>query len=143
MELIINGYDAYERFGVKMGDEFLNNLTAPLSTKDYVENQSRLEHGKQVLLLDGNGNSIVKIAPRDVTLTFVLYGANHDDYLDKRRRFYEELENGLITIQVPKDSNDVYKLLYKGKPSSYGQNLARTMCKFAIKFEEPNPKDRG
>ena len=48
-ELIINGREALKEWGVRMGDNFLDVLGAPVPLKEFIENKSRLEHGKQVL----------------------------------------------------------------------------------------------
>lgn len=141
-ELLINGLDAYAEYGVRMGDDFLDALTQPVSVKGYIENESRLTHGKQVLVKDSQGNSLVRLDSREVTLVFVCMGETHAELVQNRKKFYEMLYQGELTIQVPDESPDIYKLVYKGKPSSYGMNLARTICKVAIKFEEPNPNDR-
>lgn len=47
-ELIINGKDAFQEWGVRMGDNFLDVLNAPVPMKEFIENSSRLEHGKQI-----------------------------------------------------------------------------------------------
>ena len=141
-ELLINGLDAYTNFGVRMGDGFLDALTQPLSPKDYIENTSRIEHGKQVITKDSQGNSLVRLSSRDVSLTFIIMGDTHEEMEINRKKFYTELYKGEMIIQVPDDSNDVYHLIYKGKPSNYGQDLARTTCKVAVKFEETNPTNR-
>lgn len=49
-ELIINGREALKEWGVRMGDNFLDVLGAPVPLKEFIENKSRLEHGKQVLM---------------------------------------------------------------------------------------------
>lgn len=142
VELLINGIDAYEAFGVKMGDGFLDALNPPSSPKDYIENESRIEHGKRVLLKNAQGDSIVRLASREVSLIFVVEGDTPEKMAQNRVKFYNELYKGEMTIQVPEDTSNVYRLIYKGKPSSYGQDLTRTICKVAVKFEEPNPNNR-
>lgn len=141
-ELLINGNDALATWGVKMGNGFIEALTAPCSMKDYIENTSRKEHGKTVLLTDSEGNNLARIDSREITLTFVIIADTHDDYVSNKKSFFAELYKGKITIEVPEDSNEVYRLVYKGKYSSFGHNITRTMCSFAVKFEEPNPNDR-
>lgn len=142
-ELYINGVDAFTTWGVKMGDGFLDALDVPVQAKEYIENESRKEHGKRVLVKDSSGNSLVRLASREVTLTFIIMGDTHEEYLSNKRAFYDELYKGEMSIQVPDDSDNIYHLIYKGKSSSYGQSLDRTMCKITIKFEEPNPSNRG
>lgn len=133
--LLINGSDARATYGIRMGDGFLDDLHAFPTMKDYVENTSRLEHGKRV----DTGN--VKADASTVSLIFLLEGTDEADFKAKRTAFMEELLKGEVTLQVPKDSTDVYHLIYK-KGTSYAQNPQRTFCKVACQFEEPNPMNR-
>ena len=50
-ELLINGKDAWTTWGVCMGEGFLDSIDAPAPMKDYIENESRLEHGKRVITM--------------------------------------------------------------------------------------------
>lgn len=135
-DLLINGEDAYTTYGIKMGDGFFDALSNAFPTmKDYVENESRLEHGKRV------NTAEPKVASSDITLTFYLEGTSQSDFKAKKAAFRDVLIKGDVTIQVPKDSDDVYHLVYK-KSTSYAQNTQRTFCKVACKFEEPNPMNR-
>lgn len=133
--LLINGNDAWETYGIKMGNDFLDSLNAFPTMKDYIENTSRLEHGKRVMTTN------VKVDSATVSLTFLLEGTSQDDFKTKRAAFMEVLVKGEVTIQVPKDSDDVYHLIYK-KGTSYAQNYQRTFCKIVCSFEEPNPMNR-
>lgn len=137
-ELRINKIDTiYEHFGVKMGEGFLDALTEPLSLKDYIQNESRLEHGKRVIV-DANP----KIASRDLLLDFTIEGNTPADFRTKKNSFLEMMYKGMITLQVPQESEDVYHLIYRGKGSEYGMNPMRTFCHMILKFEEPNPTRR-
>lgn len=143
-EMYINGQDAYTTYGIRMGDGFLDALCAPVPVKAYVENVSRLKHGKDVVLRDKEGNSLARVDSRELTLTFVLMGDSLANFEAKRRAFYSLLYNGEVNIQIPADSSgDVYHLVYKGKSASYSHNINRTACKIAIKLEEPNPMNRA
>lgn len=135
-ELLINGMDAFAVWGVRMGNGFIDALDTPLTMKEYIENESRAEHGKRVLVVKP------MISSRTVTLPFTIEGESQSDYQLKKKSFEEELYKGIITIQIPMNSNDVFKLVYKGQCASYGQNRTRTFGKFNAKFEEPNPTDR-
>lgn len=141
-DLLINDKDAYKTWGVKMGDGFLDALSAPCEIKDLIENESRKEHGKRVLLSDSSGNSLVRLSSRDVTLTFNIHGTTTADCRNKKNKLLAEFFKGKITIEVPELENEIYKLIYKGKSSSFGWSLNRMDCKITIKFEEPNPSDR-
>ena len=48
IDLLINSKDAYVTWGVRMGDGFLDALGASAPMKEFIENKSRLEHGKRV-----------------------------------------------------------------------------------------------
>lgn len=133
--LLINGDDAYKAYGIRMGDDFLNNLDTPPENKEYIENESRLEDGSRILCLNPHK------AKRTLTLTFQLFGTSHTDYLTKKEKFLAVLAAGSLTLQVPADSAAVYHLLYN-KCTSYAQNVARTSCKIAAQFTEPNPAYR-
>ena len=135
-DLIINGKDALKEWGVRMGSGFMDAIDVPCQMKDYIENESRLEHGKRVL------TSNPKISSRNVTLPFTIQGKNEDDYKLKKKSFLNELYKGNVDIQIPTVSVDIYHLVYTGGSTSYGQNTRRDFCKFSVKFLEPNPSNR-
>lgn len=135
-DLYINGKDAFDTWGVNMGDGFLDALSAPLSMKENIQNESRTEHGKRVVV-------VPKIASREITLGFTIMGTSESDYKAKKQSFFDELYNGELTINVPQNGDEVYHLVYLGKSTSFAQNKARTFCKMAMKFDEPNPMERS
>lgn len=135
-ELLINGRDAFLVWGVRMGDKFLDVLGVSVPMKEFIENKSRLEHGKRVITTNPRLDS------REITLAFTIEGETPSDYLDKKRRFYEELYKVKMTIQVPENGDEVYHLNYLGKSAAYGQSLDRTIGKLSVKFEEINPAIR-
>lgn len=135
-ELFINNKDAWETWGVNMDDGFLDALDAPLQMKDYIENESRLEHGKKMI------TDSPKVASRDITLGFTITGTDGTDYRTKKRAFETELQKGTFTLNVPKLGTDVFNLVYTGKSVSYGLSLNRCFGHFTTKVTEPNPMDR-
>lgn len=134
--LYINEKDSLSEWGVRMGTGFIDALDTPLSLKDYIENESRMEHGKRVVV------SSPRVASRSITLPFTIEGETPEDYQSKKKAFEQILYQGILTIRIPDNSDDVFKLLFKGQCTSYGQNKERTFGKFSAKFEEPNPTDR-
>lgn len=136
-ELYINGKDAWTTWGVNMGDGFLDALDAPLQMKDYIEDESRLEHGKRMI------TSNAKVDSREITLGFTIMGASESDYRAKRKAFLSELQAGAFTVNVPKLGADLYKLVYTGRSISYGLSADRTFGHFTMKATEPNPADRA
>lgn len=135
-ELFINGRDAWEAWGVNMGEGFLDALDAPLPMKDYIEDESRLENGKRV------DTGYAKVASRDITLGFTITGTSESDYRSKKSAFQSELQKGSFTIKVPVLGAHTYRMIYTGKSISYGLSLGRSFGRFTMKVTEPNPADR-
>lgn len=136
-DLIINNRNAFTEWGVRVGDGFLDAIGAPAPMKDFIENKSRLEHGKRVIINNP------KLDERDVTLTFTIQGNSQADYQSKKSAFQNELYKGALTIQIPSNGSEIYHLIYTGKSISYAQSLDRTFGKLTVKFNEPNPTNRG
>ena len=65
-ELLINGENAYTTWGVRMGEGFLDVIGASASMKDFIENKSRLEHGKRVIINNP------KVDEREISLSRVI-----------------------------------------------------------------------
>lgn len=135
-DLYINGKDAWKTWGVNMGDGFLDTIDGFNEMKEYVSNESRLEHGKRVIANNP------KVASREITLSFTIMGKTKSDYRTKRNAFQEELEKGKVRINVPELGEQVYKLVFTGKSISYGLSGDRCFGHLSGKFMEPNPKDR-
>ena len=136
-ELLINGENAYTTWGVRMGDGFLDVLGASSLMKEFIENKSRLEHGKRVIINNP------KVDEREITLSFTIEGNSQSDYQAKKKAFFDELYKGVVDIQVPANSNEIYHLIYLGKSVAYAQSLDRTFGKISAKFNEPNPANRS
>lgn len=136
-DLYINGKDAWDTWGVRMGDGFLDAIDGFNEMKDYIEDESRLEHGKRVI------TDNAKVDSREITLQFTIEGVSESDYRTKKKSFQTEMEKGAVNIKVPALGNEVYKLVYSGKSVSYGLSLDRCFGKVSSKFEEPNPMDRS
>lgn len=136
-DLTINNKDAWNTWGVRMGDGFLDAIDGFNEMKDYIENESRLEHGKRVI------TDNAKVDSREIALQFTIEGRSENDYRTKKKAFQTELEKGVVNIKVRALGNEVYKLIYLGKSISYGLSLDRCFGKVSSKFCEPNPADRS
>lgn len=134
-ELYINGKDAFTEWGVNMGEGFLDTLLEPCSLKSYVQNESRLEHGKHIIIDEP------RFASREITLQFVLRQDTQSAFTTAKQAFLALLYAGAITISVPQASAEVFRLVFT-KSTSYALNTDRTLCKISAKFVEPNPTDR-
>lgn len=136
-DLIINGKDAWTTWGVCMGDGFLDAIDGFNEMKDYIEDESRLEHGKRMI------TDNAKVASREITLQFTIQGSSENDYRTKKKAFQTELERGTVNIKIPAIGTELYRLVYIGKNVSYGLSLDRCFGKVSSKFCEPNPMDRS
>ena len=136
-DLIINNKDAWSTWGVCMGDGFLDTIDSFNEMKDYIENESRLEHGKRVI------TDNAKVASREITLQFTIEGSSESDYRTKKKAFQAELERGTVNIKIPALGTELYRLVYLGKNVSYGLSLDRCFGKVSSKFCEPNPANRS
>ncbi|MGP1540029.1 hypothetical protein [Bacteroides pyogenes] len=134
-ELTINGKDAYQEWGVRMGEGFLDTLNGYYPLKEYITNNDRTQDGVQYF-------DAPKVNERSLTLNFTIEGSDKDDFTVKNRAFAEMMRKGDVTIQVPADSSDVYHLKYTGKSCTFARNVERTFAKIGLAFIEPNPTNR-
>ena len=77
-ELLINGENAYTTWGVRMGEGVLDAIGASAPMKDFIENKSRLEHGKRVIINNP------KVDEREITLSFTIESNSQSDYQAKK-----------------------------------------------------------
>lgn len=98
--------------------------------KDYIENDSRLEHGIQIT----SSPEICKMDSRELTLPFFITGNSQSDYLDKYSSFVSELVKGKIALKILA-LGKTYNLYYLscGKYGSYGK------CRVSLWSNSKNP----
>ena len=113
-ELFINGKDAYTTWGISMDDTALSALMTPAPNKEFIENKSRMEHGKRVITAD----------------PFARYDS-----------FCNELDKGILEIKTKYQPNIVYRTIYIScnQFSQFMQGIG----KFVLKLNEPNPNNRN
>ena len=134
-DLLINGIDAYEKYGINLEDGAISALLAPAPMKDVIENKSRLWHGSKVV------NSNPRYESRDITLPFHIVARSQDDFFAKYGMFCNEvLSLGEFTLQT-KYNSDVYKLVYRS--CSQFRSFMNQIAIFSLRVTEPNPTDRA
>lgn len=126
--------DAYETFGLRMNTSFIPNLLAPRPIKKRIENVSRMQHGKRVVMNEK------RYASRDVTLNVVIWATDRS-YYENKEKFLEYIESGKIMLRISR-SGEVFKLIYVDS-TSYAENYLGTYGSMAVKFCEENPNDRS
>lgn len=135
-ELTINGADALREWGVRLTGESLQNLMKPLEVKDRVSSASRLEDGDRYIVEHG----MPRIKSREVQVEFSVEGRTREEFIDRFDKFCNTLQEGVVTLATRYQQNVRYRLLFTSCTSFYTR---RTLCKIAVKFIEPNPRNRN
>lgn len=133
-ELYINGKDAYTTWGISMDDTSLSELMTPVSNKEFIENESRLEHGKKVIV------SNPRLDARNVTLKINLSATSEQQFFERYNSFCKELATGVLEIKSKYQPDVVYKTIYQS--CSQFSQFMRGIGKFTLKLVESNPNDR-
>ncbi|WP_300703610.1 hypothetical protein [Bacteroides sp.] len=133
-ELFINGEDAYLQWGISMDDTSLSELMTPPANKAFIENESRLQHGKQVVVANP------KLDQRSLTLQINLTALSEEQFFARYSSFCKVLATGVLHLKTKYQPGVVYKTIYL----SCGQfsQFMRGIGKFSLKLNEPNPNDR-
>jgi len=134
-ELFINGVDAYTQWGISLTSKGLSALMTPPPSKEYIENKSRLEHGKRVIVEN------VKVDERNVNLPFHMTAKTEEDFLENYSKFCEVLSGGKMEIKTKYQPNTVYRTNYIScnQFSEYRLGIAF----FTLVLNEPNPMKRN
>lgn len=138
--LIINGKDAYETWGAYLLDGGVSALQTPPPMKPLITNTSRLQNGKRVTRKDRNGNSLLRMADRDLTLGIAIRGRDREEVDRRHASFVRELQGGEIRLEVREASGLVFRLDYLNC-TEFGHH--GRLAKYALRVNEPNPGDRG
>lgn len=133
-ELCINGKDAYTTWGISMNETSLSDLMAPPANKAFIENDSRLQHGKRVIVADP------KMDERNLTLQINLTASGEEQFFERYHNFCKELATGALCIKTKYQPDIVYKMIYLS--CSQFSQFMRGIGKFSLKLNEPNPNDR-
>lgn len=133
-ELTINGADALREWGVRLTGESLQNLMKPLDLKDRVSSTSRLEDGDRYIV------ETPRIKAREVQVEFSVEGRTREEFIARFDKFCNTLQEGVVTLATRYQQNVRYRLLFTSCTSFYTR---RTLCKIAVKFIEPNPRNRN
>lgn len=139
-KLKINGYDAWETWGAFLEEGSYEKLLAGENMKAYTENHSRTIDGKVVSMKNP------RIHDRDFTLVFCIT-KRVTSFLTNFNTFIGTLQQGkkVGTVHTPieleiTELGMTFKVIYLGSINLTQTDL--TIGKIAVKFNEPNPKDR-
>lgn len=133
-ELFINGKDAYTEYGMSLEDGAISALLTPPSLKEFVENESRIENGKKIIV----GYPVYDA--RDVSLSFHIVAPTKEAFFAKYQALCAVLQKGIVKIKTKYQADTVYKFVYNSctQFSQYSFGIA----KFTLKLTEANPADR-
>lgn len=132
-EITINGFDAYEKWGITVSDTGIAALMQPVPQKDYIESKSRLLDGKKVI------NTAMK-DERSISIVFTITAATREGYLERYASFCEELGKGSLEIWMKYTPNVVYRCLYRSC-TQFTQFLGG-IAQLTLKLDEPDPSNR-
>ena len=133
-ELFINGKDAYTEYGMSLEDGAISALLTPPSLKEFVENESRIENGKKIIV----GYPVYDA--RDISLAFHIVAPTKEAFFAKYQALCAVLQKGIVKIKTKYQVDTVYKFVYNSctQFSQYSFGIA----KFTLKLTEANPADR-
>ena len=135
-ELYINNKDAYKTWGISLEDgTSLSALMTPVPNKAYIQNKSRLEHGKRVIVNNPKKDE------RIVTLPIKLVARDESDFFTKYGSFCDELALGTLVIRTKYQPTVYYKCVYIS--CTQFSQFMRGIAKYTLRLEEPDPNDRS
>ena len=129
-----NWQDAYIKWGISFDQTALSTLMTPPPNKAYIENKSRLETGKRIILHEP------KVDERSITISFNLTAKDSVQFFERYNSFCEELAKGELHIKTAYQEGVVYKMVYES--CTQFSQLMREIARFSLKLVEPNPSDR-
>ena len=133
-ELEINGYDAYDSWGISLEDGSLSELMNFPPMKEWITNESRLEDGKRYA-----GTPF--LAERPLTLVLHMIAKTKTEFLHNHTNFVSEvLSTGVLNIRTKWQITTMYKCKYISctQFSQYHDENGG-IAKFSLHLVEPNP----
>lgn len=127
--------DAYDAYGMSLDQTALSALMTPAPNKALIENSSRLEHGKRIT------PSMPRVDSRSLTLSFNITAKDEEQFMQRYAALCELLEGGYIEMKTSFQKDVIYKMYYES--CSQFSQFRRSIGKFSLKLNEPNPKDRS
>lgn len=133
-ELYINGQDAYTTWGISLDRTGLSALMTPAGQKDVIENESRLENGRRVLVTSP------RMAARDISIVLNMCAHTQEDFMTQYSSFCVQLQTGKLVIRTKYQPTTYYKFIYRS--CTQFSQTQRELAKFVLRLTESNPGDR-
>ena len=135
-QLLINGKDSYTTWGIFMDETALSTLMTPAPNKEFISNKYRTKDGKKVIRHNP------RLDEREVTIPFNMTAKSPEEFISKYAKFCEEvLAKGEMVLHTSFQPTVWYRCIYLS--CTQFSEFVRTMAKFTLKLNEPDPTDRG
>lgn len=134
IDLIINGYNAREIWGVITTPNTISALLAPAPMKEYATFTSRTENGSRIDM------SYPRVGSRELNLELQMIAGTPRDFYARHGSFCRMLRRGKFNLSLSDRPDIVYHLVYNSC-SQYTQ-FCRGMATLSLKCTEPNPRIR-
>lgn len=120
--------------GISLDSSSLGQLMTPPPMKEWVQSESRNEHGVRVVTDSG---ATPKKASRDFTLNLNVYGRTESEFLTNYSALCSQLYTGKVDIGV---LGVTYHCLYVS--CQQFSQFMRGVGKFVLRLREYNPNNR-
>lgn len=127
--------DIYDTYGVSFLKGSYLALLKKSASKDFVENDSRLEHGVQMVAKP----DYAKYSKRTVSVSIIMEANTSAQFSTRFETFQDKIMQGLFYLKIP-SVNRVFKLVYSDLKIK--QEYRGNFATFTLEMVEPNPQDR-
>lgn len=127
--------DIFSMYGVSFFKGSYLKLLNTSKAKEYVKNESRLEHGTRYLA----SPQYAKRGEKEISLDILLEADSMTDFVSKYESFTDRISSGLFFLKIP-TYHRIYKLVYSDITTK--QEFRGGKATFTLRLIEPNPKDR-
>lgn len=135
-QLLINGKDSYTTWGIFMDETALSTLMTPAPNKEFISNKYRTKDGKKVIRHNP------RLDEREVTIPFNMTAKSPEEFISNYAKFCDEvLAKGEMVLHTSFQPTVWYRCIYLS--CTQFSEFVRTMAKFTLKLNEPDPTDRG
>lgn len=134
-ELKVNGYDAFEKWGISLSSTSLSALMTPPPQKEFVSNKSRNENGARVVVVDP------RVDERQLTLEMHLKAPNETEFFRRYGEFCQQLATGRLQIETKYQPGIKYRVIYES--CTQFTQFMRGIAFFTLRLTEPDPTNRN
>ena len=134
-DLLIDSADAYEFYGMELGETAISSILCPPENKEMIRNESRLTAGVEYMTAAAVPNE------RSLTIEAFIRTKNLSEMYTKLDRLYNEVfKKGFFTLKIKEIPNKTFTFKYESfrQFSQFNGKLAV----FMLSVTEPDPSKR-